>query len=48
VASTCCPTKKFEGGTVRVDINGKTYRGGTAAACGGQRGSKLFLLAGPR
>jgi hypothetical protein len=35
MANTCCPTKKFEGGAVRVDIDGETYCGGTAAACGG-------------
>jgi hypothetical protein len=43
LASTCCPTKKFEYGAVRVDIDDETYRGGTAAACSGRRGSELFL-----
>jgi hypothetical protein len=26
-----------------VDIDGETYRGGTTVACGGRRGSELFL-----
>jgi hypothetical protein len=35
--------KKFEDGVVRVDIDGETYRGETAAACGGRKDSELFL-----
>jgi hypothetical protein len=43
-SSTCCPTKKFEDGAVRVDIDGETYRGGTAAV--GEEAASSFYRQG--